>query len=92
MVQQTIWQIVALNIPKLVPEMMLSSMNDPGDATEARSFLIFKVHGLGCHLIVLNLTGDFRSTCEPAFQGRHKYASADQGERICARSAHAEGN
>ena len=28
-------QIVALNIPKLVPEMMLSSMNDPGDATEA---------------------------------------------------------
>ena len=27
-------QIVALNIPKLVPEMMLSSMNDPGDATE----------------------------------------------------------
>lgn len=29
-------QIVALNIPKLVPEMMLSSMNDPGDATEER--------------------------------------------------------
>eukprot|EP00437_Effrenium_voratum_P012087 CAMPEP_0181454324 /NCGR_PEP_ID=MMETSP1110-20121109/30179_1 /TAXON_ID=174948 /ORGANISM="Symbiodinium sp., Strain CCMP421" /LENGTH=159 /DNA_ID=CAMNT_0023578665 /DNA_START=61 /DNA_END=540 /DNA_ORIENTATION=- len=27
-------KIVALNIPKLVPEMMLSSMNDPGDATE----------------------------------------------------------
>eukprot|EP00933_Yihiella_yeosuensis_P045793 TRINITY_DN41206_c0_g1_i1.p1 TRINITY_DN41206_c0_g1~~TRINITY_DN41206_c0_g1_i1.p1 ORF type:complete len:164 (-),score=42.04 TRINITY_DN41206_c0_g1_i1:426-917(-) len=27
-------QIVALNIPKLVPEMMLSSMNDPGDSAE----------------------------------------------------------
>ena len=34
-------QIVALNIPKLVPEMMLSSMNDPGDATEACRLVLF---------------------------------------------------
>mmetsp|Transcript_26032 Transcript_26032/g.75178 ORF Transcript_26032/g.75178 Transcript_26032/m.75178 type:complete len:138 (-) Transcript_26032:78-491(-) len=27
-------QVVALHVPKLVPEMMLSSMSDPGDASE----------------------------------------------------------